>query len=233
MAVVSVLATALVWGRNWFSLDDLVEHELAVRDFCRQFPLAAYALAFVLYAGVTGLSLPGAALLTLVYGWLFGVAGGTVLVSLASTTGATLAFLCSRYLFRDAVQERFGHRLEKFNRALESEGAFYLFTLRLIPQVPFFLINLVMGLTPIRVTTFWWVSQLGMLPATVVYVYAGSTVPGLAELAERGVGAAVDPKRLTQLSIAFVLLGVFPLLTRWAIKRWRRSAVSSTNAQGD
>ena len=118
------------------------------------------------------------------YGWYFGLAPAVILVSFASTSGATIAFLLSRYLFRDAIQTRFRDQLAKFNQALQREGAFYLFTLRLIPAVPFFVINVVMGLTPIRTLTFWWVSQVGMLAGTIVYVYAGSTIPSLAHLAD-------------------------------------------------
>jgi uncharacterized membrane protein YdjX (TVP38/TMEM64 family) len=108
--------------------------------------------------------------MTLLYGWFFKFVAALLVVSFASTTGTTLAFLLSRYLLRDAIQQKFGERLAGFNGALEREGAFYLFTLRLIPAVPFFVINVVMGLTPIRVWTFWWVSQLGMLPGTCVFV---------------------------------------------------------------
>ena len=113
-------------------------------------PVLVYGAAFVVYVVVTGFSLPGAAVLTLVYGWYFGWLRGLVLVSFASTAGATMAFLLSRFLFRDAIQKRFGDRLQNFNQSLEKEGPFFLFTLRLIPAVPFFIINAVMGLTPIR-----------------------------------------------------------------------------------
>jgi uncharacterized membrane protein YdjX (TVP38/TMEM64 family) len=142
-------------------------------------------------------------------------------VSFASTLGATLAFLLSRYLLRDTVQAQFGERLAKFNAMLEREGAFYLFTLRLIPAVPFFAINVVMGLTPIRATTFWWVSQLGMLPASAVYVYAGDQVPTLAELAKRGVGSVLNARTI----IALALLGVFPLVVKKAMGYWRSTSV--------
>ena len=155
----------------------------------------------------------------MLFGWYFGVLQGVLLVSFASTTGATLAFLLSRFLFRNSVQNRFGDRLNAFNRALEREGPFYLFSLRLIPAVPFFVINAVMGLTPIRVWTFWWVSQLGMLAGTLVYVYAGSTVPDLATLANQGINAVFSARQLTQILVAFVLLGLFPLISRWIIKR--------------
>ena len=129
-----------------------------------------------------------------------------------------MAFLLCRYLFRDSVQRHFGDRLARFNEALKREGPFYLFTLRLIPAVPFFVINAVMGLTPIPARTFWWVSQIGMLAGTIVYIYAGSSVPDLATLAEKGIYAVFTPRQLTQIIVAFGLLGTFPLATRWTLK---------------
>jgi len=157
------------------------------------------------------------------YGWYFGFFKGLILVSFASTLGATIAFLMSRYFFRDAIMNRFGDRLEKFNESLEQEGSFYLFTLRLIPAVPFFVVNAVMGLTPLKTTTFWWVSQIGMFVGTAVFVYAGSSVPNLTTLAEKGVNAAFSPTQMTQIIGAFVLLGVFPLAARWGLKLWKKT----------
>jgi uncharacterized membrane protein YdjX (TVP38/TMEM64 family) len=158
--------------------------ETGLREFQTNHPVLVYLMAFLIYVCVTGLSLPGAAALTLVYGWYFGLLPGVILVSFASTTGATVAFLFSRFIFRDAIRNRFAERLVKFDQALQLEGAFYLFTLRLIPIVPFFVINLVMGLTRLKIWTFWWVSQLGMLAGTIVYVYAGSTLPSLMNLTD-------------------------------------------------
>ncbi len=206
------------------SLDYLARRESQLRDFQHRHPVLVYGVALLVYVVVTGLSLPGATVLTLTYAWYFGLLRGLILVSLASTTGATLAFLLSRYLFRDLIQHRFGQRLEKFNRAWEREGPFFLFSLRLIPAVPFFVINAVMGLTPIRPRTFWWVSQLGMLPATAVYVYAGSRVPSLRTLADQGVEAVFSPSQLTQIVVAFVLLGIFPLVVRWTMQSTRQSS---------
>ncbi len=177
--------------------------------------MLVYGVAFTTYVAVTGLSIPGATVLTLAYGWFFGFWRGLLIVSLASTLGATLAFLLARFLLRDAVQSRFGDRLKTFNEALKREGAFYLFTLRLIPLVPFFVLNLVMGLTPIKTLTYWWVSQLGMLPGTALFVYAGSSVPDLATLADKGTSGILTPNVL----IAFALLGIFPLAVKH-IMRW-------------
>ena len=204
------------------SLDGLAAQEKHIRQFGQEHPLATYAIAFAIYVTVTGLSLPGAAAMTLVMGWYFGFSRGVVLVSFASTTGATLAFLLSRYLFREAIQQRFGQRLKSFNDALRRKGAFYLFTLRLVPAVPFFVINVVMGLTKMRTGTFWWVSQLGMLAGTCVFVYAGSAVPNLQSLADRGAGGILTP----QLIAAFVFLGVFPLIVRKIVSAMSERSVA-------
>ena len=217
LAVAVVAVAAYLRFGDALSLAAIAEQEAALRAFQQDHPWLVYGAAFLVYVAVTGLSLPGAAVLTLVFGWYFDFLRAVVLVSFASTTGASLAFLLSRYVFRDAVQSRFGDRLRAFNEALARDGAVYLFTLRLIPAVPFFVINLVMGLTPLRAATFWWVSQVGMLPGTAVYVYAGSAVPDLQVLSERGLGGIVSPQVLA----AFVLLGVFPLLVKTAMRRLR------------
>ena len=223
LAVVVLALIVYFQAGDALSVESLAQRESALREFQAQHPVLVVAAAFLVYASITGLSLPGAAALTLVYGWFFGMRDGLVLVSFASTTGATLAFLLSRYLFRDAIQHKFGDRLATFNAALEQEGPFYLFTLRLITAVPFFVINAVMGLTPIKTRTFWWVSQLGMLAGTAVYVYAGSRVPNLSELAEHGVNAVFSPQQIIQILIAFSLLGVFPLLIRHGMKLFSRT----------
>ncbi|MDP1904782.1 MAG: FAD-dependent oxidoreductase [Pseudomonadota bacterium] len=160
---------------------------------------------FVIYVVVTALSLPGAAVMTLAGGALFGLWTGTLVVSFASSLGATLAFLASRLLLRDWVQSRFGDRLAAVNAGMQKDGAIYLFTLRLVPLFPFFVINLVMGLTPIRARTFYWVSQLGMLAGTLVYVNAGTQLAQLDSLA-----GILSPGLIA----SFALLGVFPLLAK-------------------
>lgn len=211
------------------TLENLADREAALREAKANAPLLVFGIGFLVYVIVTGLSLPGAAALTIASGWFFGFLQGTLLVSFASTTGATLAFLFSRYLFRDAIQRRFGDRLAKFNAALEKEGPFYLFTLRLIPAVPFFVLNLVMGLTPIRTWTYWWVSQIGMLAGTMVYVYAGASVPGLSELAERGMGSILTPR----LIVAFVVLGLFPITVKKIMARVRARRETAENLVED
>lgn len=219
LGVVAALAVAIFINfRETLTLENLAQREGDLRRYQREHPVLVYGVAFAIYVTVAGLSLPGAAALSLLYGWSFGWVPGVVLVSFASTTGATLAFLLSRFLFRDAVRRRFGDRLANFQHALEQEGAFFLFMLRLIPAVPFFVINAVMGLTPLRTRTFWWVSQVGMLPGTIVYLYAGSSVPSLTSLAEEGINAALSPAQLTRIFIAFTLLGIFPLAVRWTLR---------------
>jgi uncharacterized membrane protein YdjX (TVP38/TMEM64 family) len=216
------------------TLTKLAAREAAFRQFQTDYPVMVYLVAFAAYVLVAGLSLPGAAPMTLLFGWLFGFWRGMIVVSFGSTAGATVAFLLSRYLFRDSITRRFGDRLNSFNEALRREGAFYLFTLRLIPAVPFFVINAVMGLTPLRVRTFWWVSQLGMLAGTAVYVYAGGSVPKLQTLADKGIGAIFTPSQLTQILAAFVLLGLFPLIVRFVVKQLARPAVAEeTNTQAN
>ena len=200
-----------------FSLEALAEKETDLRAFRDERPVLVYGVAFLVYVAVTGVSVPGAGPLTLVFGWYLGFLPALIVVSFSSTAGATLAFLMSRYVFRDAIQAKFGDRLGGFNRSLERDGPFYLFTLRLIPAVPFFVINLVMGLTPIRATTYWWVSQLGMLPGTAVFVWAGSAVPDLKTLSDQGVKSVFT----TQILLAFVALGVFPLVVKFIMNKVR------------
>lgn len=233
MLLVAVAVITYMLLGDALDLEYLANRERVLRQFQVDYPFQTYAIAFAVYVAVTGLSLPGAAVLSLFYGWYFGWVPGVILVNFASTAGATSAFLLSRYLFRDAVQRRFGDRLAGFNRSLAREGPFYLFTLRLIPAVPFFIINLVMGLTPLRVRTFWWVSQLGMLPGTFVYLYAGSRVPRLQELADHGIQAVFTPGELVQLLVAFSLLGCFPLVVRLLLRHLRPIEEKSGLTQRD
>lgn len=200
------------------SLSKLAQHETALREAKDSNPMIVYPLALLLYVLVTGLSLPGAGVMSLTYAWYFGFWQGVILVSFASTAGATIAFLLSRFFFQDTVQKKFGERIQKFNQAFQDEGPFYLFSLRLIPVVPFFIINLAMGLTPIRAGTFWWVSQVGMLPGTAAYVYAGSQFPSLKTLSEKGASGIVTPGLL----IAFAILGLMPLTLKKLVPIFRK-----------
>lgn len=176
-------------------------------------PLALAGGFFLVYVAVTAVSLPGAAVMSLAAGAVFGLLEGAVLVSFASSLGATLAFLAARYLLRDWVHQRFGRQLRPVDEGVARDGPFYLFTLRLVPVVPFFLVNLLMGMTPMRVTTFYWVSQLGMLPATLVYVNAGTRLGQL-----ESPGDVLSPALL----LSFAALGLFPWLARAVLRGLQR-----------
>jgi len=201
---------------RFFDLQTLKAQQAAIEAFRADHPVVAVAVYFVLYVVVTALSLPGAALLTLAGGAVFGVGWGTLIVSFASTIGATLAFLIARFLLRGWVAARFGQRLRAIDEGIRREGAFYLFTLRLVPVFPFFIINLLLGLTVMKVSTFYWVSQLGMLAGTVAYVNAGTQLARVDSLS-----GILSPAVL----VSFALLGVFPLLARKAVEIVRRRRV--------
>ncbi len=190
---------------TYLDIEYFKSQQLKIDNFYRTNPLQTGLILFAIYIAVTALSLPGAAIMTLVGGAIFGLLVGTVIISFASSIGATLAYLASRFLFRDAIQEKFGRQLSAINRGVEKDGAFYLFTLRLVPAFPFFLINLLMGLTPIRTWTFYWISQVGMLAGTLVYVNAGTQLAKIDSL-----GGILSPS----LIVSFVLLGLFPLLAK-------------------
>ena len=166
----------------------------------------------LLYVGVTALSLPGAAVMSLAAGALFGLWVGVVLVSFAASLGATLAMLSARFILRDFVQRRYAEKLRVINAGMARDGAFYLFALRLVPLFPFFAINLAMGLTRLPARTFYWVSQLGMLPGTFVYLNLGTQIGAVTSLE-----SALSPG----LVISLTLLGVFPLVARWALSGLR------------
>ena len=168
-------------------------------------PILVLGSYFLFYIVITAFSLPGAVWMTLGGGAFFGLFAGTVIVSFASSIGATLAMLISRFLLRDWVQSRFEKQMQIINAGINKDGGFYLFTLRLVPAVPFFVINLGIGLTPLRTGTFYWVSQLGMLPGTLVYINAGSELGKI-----QSVGEILSPTLIA----SFILLGIFPLLVK-------------------
>ena len=201
---------------GWLSVAQVKARLGALLALNAERPLLVMGLFALVYVLVTALSVPGAAVLTLVGGALFGLGPGTVIVSLASTMGATLAFLVARHLLRDVVEARFAARIAAINRGVEADGAFYLFSLRLVPVFPFFLVNLLMGLTRIRVGTYALVSQLGMLPATIVYVNAGRELGRI-----EGLAGIVSPGVLG----AFAALAALPWLGRWAVARLRARRV--------
>lgn len=218
LALSGGIVVAAVWlaGTQAVDLASLKAHLAAIGAFQEQRPLLVAALFALAYVAVTALSLPIAVWLTLAGGALFGFWTGLLVVSFASAAGATLAFLASRHLLRDKVRARLGSRAQGIDAGLARDGAFYLFSLRLIPVVPFFAVNLLMGLTPIRTLTFYGVSQLGMLPGTAVYVNAGTQLAAL-----DGLSGIVSPPLLA----SFALLGVFPWIARTVLGLWRRRRV--------
>ena len=227
--VIVVIAAAIAaffasGAYRYFSFDNIKAQQATIQGWYRAHPGETAAGFFLLYVAVTSLSIPGAAVLTLVAGAIFGFWLGALLVSFAAALGATIAFLISRFILRDWVRSRYSATLERIDRGVRKEGAFYLFTLRLIPAVPYFLINLVLGLTAMRTWTFYWVGQIGMLPGTLVYTNAGTQL------------AAIDsPSHILSPGVigAFVLLGIFPLIAKKALDvfkarrvyaRWKRPA---------
>jgi pyruvate/2-oxoglutarate dehydrogenase complex dihydrolipoamide dehydrogenase (E3) component/uncharacterized membrane protein YdjX (TVP38/TMEM64 family) len=216
VVVAAALALYFGGGSDYLTLAKMQSLLGTARDFVAANPLGA-ALGFgALYVVATALSLPGATLLTLFAGAVFGLWQGLLIASFASSIGATLAMLASRYIFRDSVRGRFGKRLKRIDDGIEREGGFYLFALRLVPVFPFFVINLAMGLTAIRAWTFYWVSQLGMLAGTFVYVNAGRELGQLESLS-----GILSPGLLA----AFAALGLLPLVARWVLNRLRARKV--------
>lgn len=212
--VIGVAALFFAAGlHRYLSLDAIRESQARFQEIYGQHPILVISLFALFYIPVIALNLPGAAVLGVAAGALFGTLTGTIVISFASSFGATLACLLSRYLLRDWVQARFGQRLAAINHGISTEGAFYLFSLRLIPIFPFFLINMAMGLTPLRLWTFYWVSQLGMLPGTALYVNAGSQLARIDSL-----GGIVSPG----LVFSLALLGLFPLAVKKGMTWYRK-----------
>ncbi|HFD31984.1 MAG TPA: pyridine nucleotide-disulfide oxidoreductase [Gammaproteobacteria bacterium] len=201
---------------QYFTLDYLKSEKDHLTNIYQQDKLTTIVTFMLVYIAVTALSLPGAAIMTIAAGVIFGVFEGSIIVSFASTIGATLAFLAARFVLRDSVQRKFGDKLKSIDEGMEREGKFYLFTLRLIPAFPFFMINLLMGITKIKTTEFFWVSQVGMLPGTIVYVNAGDQLASLDSLS-----GIMSPG----LIFSFALLGIFPLLAKKAIEIYKSQAV--------
>lgn len=209
VAVIVGLATQF---GQYLTLENAKSQQILLGEYIESNFLLASLIYFIAYIVVTAFSIPGAAVVTLLGAALFGFFTSLVLVSFASSIGATLAFLSSRFLLRDWVQSKFGSKLDTINQGIKKDGPFYLFSLRLIPVFPFFLINLLMGLTPISTIRFYLVSQIGMLPGTMVYLNAGTQLANIDSLS-----GIVSPGVLA----SFVLLGLFPVITKWIMKRVR------------
>ncbi|HXG99334.1 MAG TPA: FAD-dependent oxidoreductase [Sphingomicrobium sp.] len=197
---------------TYLTLDNLKSRQSDIATLLERRPFAIIASFLLLYVAVTALSLPGATILTLAAGAIFGLWLGTLIASLASVIGASLAFLSSRYLLRDWVKARFGRRVEAIDQGIEKDGAFYLLTLRLIPAFPFFLINLAMGLTAMKLAIFAVVSQIGMLPGTLVFVNAGTQLARIESTSD-----ILSPTLIG----SFVLLGLFPLIAKYALGKYK------------
>ncbi len=218
VAVVSLIAAFFIFDLGqYFSLDYLKSQHQQLVTFAEENRALALSGFFLLYVAVAALSLPGASILTLAAGAIFGFLTGVILASFASTIGATLAFLFSRFMFRDGVQKKFSSYLQTINNGIEEEGMFYLFTLRLIPIVPFFVVNLLMGLTTIKTVAFALVSQVGMLPGTAVFVNAGNQLAQIDSLKD-----ILSPSLLA----AFALLGIFPIVAKKLIELYKKKKAS-------
>ena len=207
--IISAISAFFIFDlQQYASLDYIKEQQASFQTYTDENFILVITLFTALYIFVTAFSLPAAAILTLLSGALFGVIIGTLIASFASSIGATLAFLMARFLAKDFIQNKYGKTLDKLNKGFQTEGAFYLFALRLVPVVPFFMINVVMALLPIPTRTFYWVSLLGMLPGTAVYVFTGTQLAQIESL-----GDIVSVPVLS----AFVLLGLFPIIAKKAL----------------
>ncbi|RJX73759.1 TVP38/TMEM64 family protein [Vibrio sinensis] len=199
---------------HYLTLSNAKLQHAALLSYIDEHFLISAVIYFFAYLAITAFSIPGAAVVTLLGAALFGFWVSLVLVSFASTLGATLAFLSSRFLLRDWVQAKFGDKLSTINSGVERDGAFYLFSLRLIPVFPFFLINLLMGLTPITAARFYLISQIGMLPGTAVYLNAGTQLAQIDSLS-----GIVSPMVLA----SFAILGLFPIVAKWIMNKIKPS----------
>ncbi|HHP0458572.1 TPA: TVP38/TMEM64 family protein [Vibrio harveyi] len=219
-----LLATIIFLGVNfgqYLTLENAKAQQEALNTFISENFVFAAATYFFAYIAITAFSIPGAAVVTLLGAALFGFWTSLLLVSFASTIGATIAFLSSRYILREWVQSKFGNKLGAINQGVEKDGAFYLFSLRLIPVFPFFLINLLMGLTPMTIARFYLTSQIGMLPGTAVYLNAGTQLATIDSLS-----GIVSPTVLA----SFALLGLFPIIAKWVMNKVRPAQVQNGNA---
>lgn len=218
IVLIAIAALLVTQFSQYLTLDVAKAKQAELANYIDAHLLQAALIYFVVYVLLTAFSIPGATVVTLLGAALFGFWLSLLLASFASTIGATLAFLSSRFLLRDWVQAKFADKLQTINQGIERDGAFYLLSLRLIPIFPFFLINLVMGLTPISTWRYYWVSQLGMLPGTAVYLNAGTQLAEISNLGE-----------IVSLPVlaSFVLLGVFPIVVKWIMGKFQQRVTQS------
>lgn len=225
-AIVGLVGIMYYEFSDYLSLEYLATKEAALRDLQSQHPIASYAIVFLLYTVLLAIGVPLCALMTIICGWLFGFIPAILLASFGSTAAGALNFIGCRYFFRDWVEKTLGDTLEKFNEQLEESAAFYLFVTRLIPQIPFVLVNLLMGLSPISLKTFWWVSQLAMLPALLVFVWIGTTLPNLKTISEEGMSSVLS----WQLMLSLAATGLIPLLIRFALHGYEKKKEKKKHA---
>ena len=211
---VSLLCAFFYFDLHYYAnLDYLKIQQHNIIKYYALFPISTALIFFAIYVLCTALSLPVATVLTLAAGSIFGLLWGTLLVSFASTIGATLAFLFARFLFRTPLQLKFSDKLKIVNEGIQKDGAFYLFALRVVPIIPFFVVNLLMGLTPIRAVTFFLISQIGMLPITIIYVNAGTQLTKI---------KSVEDILSIEIILSFIVLGTFSLLATKIINYIKR-----------
>ena len=217
------VAGLLYWQFGQYaSLSYIQEQQQGFKEYYNDNKALILVAFFIGYVTVTSLSLPGAAIMTLLAGALFGLVTGVIIVSFASSIGATLAFLVARFILGKSLQNKYGDKLQKINEGIAREGKFYLFSMRLIPAFPFFLINILMGLTTLSAVSFYWVSQLGMLAGTVVFVFAGTQLAEIKSLSD-----ILSPGLIA----AFVAIGVLPLVAKKVIGFIRRKNTSSDSQE--
>lgn len=217
LAALLIAIGALIWWLpgDLLTLENIKDRQADIEAYRAANPVLSVLLYCAIYVLVTAASIPGAVFMTLLGGAIFGLFYGSIWVSISSTIGATLAFLLSRFFFQSAVKNKFGDRLKSIEENFARDGAYYLFSMRLVPAIPFFAINLLMGLTPIRVSHYMLASWVGMFPATVVYVNAGTQLSRLESL-----GGILSPP----LIVSFLLLAMFPYIARWLLNRFRPAA---------
>lgn len=217
IAVAALVIAALWQCSDCFSLDYLASQEGNLRAFQSDHPYLLYGIVFVLYTIGFAIGLPLAAVMTVVVGWFFDFIPALVLSSVGSTAGAVVTFLASRYFFRQRMLRWLDGTMKKFHTELEDGGAFYLFISRLIPQIPFVLVNLIMGLSSIKLRTFWLVSQLSMLPVLIIYVWIGGSLPSLQTIADDGISSVIS----WQLMLGIAAMGIVPLMIRLGLNYYQ------------
>ena len=230
LAVIAILLVALatLWFlcRQYLTLEAVAAQEHSLRTQLANRPITGFVIAYLVYVVVS--LVPGTTGKSLIFGWLFGLWQGVLLVNLGLTTAAMLAFLVGRYLIRDAVQSKFGYYLHRVNEVFRQDGASYLFTLRMM-HAPFTVTNYVMSATSIRTRPFWWATQLGMLPGNILFVYAGTRLPTIEEASARGVSSVFSP----QLVAIFMVIALFPFVARWAMRCfWKRQGERKDDIPG-